>query len=393
MSDHMENNKDFSGMEHRESTCLVKGMKTIMDLSDIVKIRNLMASAREGGARKMAMMAVVFGVAAALIPGGHVNARTLLATVQGTVSKGTTSDTLKLYSSSSGNYVIKIDNDTDTSRCKMLIPGKAVTVGIYRGDDANLHADSIVSGKVNANVSIDSNRSTVTGKVMEATTEDMLYLDTSSGEMHIKLDTTTDYSGVKIMTVGKEIAVVTSRGSDAYMHAISIADNSGTGSSSGTSTSSTSSSSAPANTTEVKGTPTDKSTSNVLYLNTDGGVMYLVIDSDTDTSGGFMFTPGNKVTAYVYRGSDANMHAAKVVGTRSSGATVGSTTTTFSGSVESNSNEGMLYLNTSGGTMKFKLDSTTSLNNAKGLTKGKIVTVSGSVGSDEYWHAVTITTK
>jgi hypothetical protein len=275
----------------------------------------------------------------------------------------------------------------------MLIPGKAVTVGIYRGDDANLHADSIVSGKVNANVSIDSNRSTVTGKVMEATTEDMLYLDTSSGEMHIKLDTTTDYSGVKIMTVGKEIAVVTSRGSDAYMHAISIADNSGTGSSSSTSTSSNSSSSAPANTTEVKGTPTDKSTSNVLYLNTDGGVMYLVIDSDTDTSGGFMFTPGNKVTAYVYRGSDANMHAAKVVGTRSSGATVGSTTTTFSGSVESNSNEGMLYLNTSGGTMKFKLDSTTSLNNSKGLTKGKIVTVSGSVGSDGYWHAVTITTK
>ena len=53
----------------------------------------------------------------------------------------------------------------------------------------------------------------------------------------------------------------------------------------------------------------------------------------------------------------------------------------------------MLYLNTSGGTMKFKLDSTTSLNNSKGLTKGKIVTVSGSVGSDEYWHAVTITTK
>lgn len=391
MSDHLENDKDYIGMEHRESTCLVKGMKTIMDLSDIVKIRNLMASAREGGARKMAMMAVVFGVAAALIPGGEVNARTLLATVQGTVSKGTTSDTLKLYSSSSGNYVIKIDSDTDTSRCKMLIPGKAVTVGIYRGDDAYLHADNIVSGKVNANVSIDSNRSTVTGKVMDATTEDMLYLDTSSGEMHIKLDTTTDYSGIKLMTVGKEISVVTSRGSDAYMHAISISDNSASGSSGSTSTST--SDSAPANTTMVTGTPTDKSTANVLYLNTSGGVMYLVIDSNTDTSGGFMFTPGNKVTAYVYRGSDANMHAAKVVGTRASGATVGSSTTTFSGSVESNSTEEILYLNTSGGTMKFKLDSTTTLNNAKGLTKGKIVTISGSVGSDEFWHAVSITAK
>ena len=121
--------------------------------------------------------------------------------------------------------------------------------------------------------------------------------------------------------------------------------------------------------------------------------MYLAVDSSTDTSGGFMFTPGNKVTAYVYRGSDANMHAAKIVGTRSSGATLNGSTMTFSGSVEANSTEEILYLNTSGGIMKFKLDQSTTLSNAKGLAKGRIVTVSGTVGSDEFWHAVSITAK
>lgn len=392
MNDHTNQGKELTGMDGRKNTGFVKGLKSILDLSDIVKIRDLTVAASKSSAGTMAALAVTFGILLALAPGMKADARTLLATVQGTVSKGTTSEVLKLYSSSSGNYVIKIDNDTDTSRCKVLVPGKAVTVGIYRGDDAYLHADNIVSGKVNGSVTIDSNRATVTGKVMEATTEEILYLDTSSGEMHIKLDTTTDYSGIKLMTVGKQISVVTSRGSDAYMHAISIAENSNNTTTT-TSSSSSSSSSAPANTTTVTGTPTDKSTSNVLYLNTSGGVMYLVVDSGTDTSGGFMFTPGNKVTAYVYRGDDANMHAAKVVGTRASGATVGSSTMTFSGSVEGNSTEEIMYLNTSGGVMKFKLDSGTTLNNAKGLAKGRIVTVTGAVGSDEFWHALTITAK
>ncbi len=392
MNDHTNQGKELTGMDGRKNTGFVKGLKSILDLSDIVKIRDLTVAASKSSAGTMAALAVTFGILLALAPGMKADARTLLATVQGTVSKGTTSEVLKLYSSSSGNYVIKIDNDTDTSRCKVLVPGKAVTVGIYRGDDAYLHADNIVSGKVNGSVTIDSNRATVTGKVMEATTEEILYLDTSSGEMHIKLDTTTDYSGIKLMTVGKQISVVTSRGSDAYMHAISIAENSNDTTTT-TSSSSSSSSSAPANTTTVTGTPTDKSTSNVLYLNTSGGVMYLVVDSGTDTSGGFMFTPGNKVTAYVYRGDDANMHAAKIVGTRASGATVGSSTMTFSGSVEGNSTEEIMYLNTSGGVMKFKLDSGTTLNNAKGLAKGRIVTVTGAVGSDEFWHALTITAK
>ncbi len=87
------------------------------------------------------------------------------------------------------------------------------------------------------------------------------------------------------------------------------------------------------------------------------------------------------------------MHAAKVTGTRASGATVSGSSSTFSGSVDGNSTEDMLLLVTSGGTMKIRLDQNTSLSGTKGLTKGKVVTVTASVGSDEYWHALSITAR
>ncbi|MCR5397999.1 MAG: hypothetical protein K6E68_00530 [Lachnospiraceae bacterium] len=342
------------------------------------------------GFKKVITTGIIVMTAAALSMAGKldVHADTAVTTVSGTVSKGTTSDTLYLFCDSQGTFSVKLDSNTDTSRCRLLVPGKAVTVAMYRGDDACMHAQSIVSGKSSTSVTIDSNRATVQGKVLDKSTEEVLYLDTKDGEMVLKIDPTTDFSGTKLMVAGKTITVVCSRGSDAYMHAISISDNGST------SSSSSGSYTAPSgDTTAVSGTPTDKSTGNVLYLNTSGGTMYLVVDEGADTTGGFMFTPNNKLTAYVYRGSDANMHAAKVTGTRASGATVSGSSSTFSGSVDGNSTEDMLLLVTSGGTMKIRLDQNTSLSGTKGLTKGKVVTVTASVGSDEYWHALSITAR
>ena len=318
-------------------------------------------------------------------------------TVQGTVCKGTTADTLYLYNPSKGKYTIKIDSDTNTSACRVLSVGKTVTVALYKGSDSAMHADSIASGNKTPGVSIDtSSKSTVTGTVGDATTDDMLVLKTSSGDMQIKIEPTTDMSGCNILVAGKTVTVVCSRGSDAFNHALSI--NSGTTATATTSQASTSSSTstsqtseAPANTIAVTGTPSDKSKPGELYLQTKDGTYYLVVDSGADTSSGFMFTSGNSVTAYIYRGSDANMHTNKVVGKRSSGGTVGSSQTTFTGTVSSKSKEEMLYLSTSGGTMEFKLDPSTSLSGAKGLVSGANVSVSGSVGSDGYWHAVSIT--
>jgi len=312
-----------------------------------------------------------------------------MITLTGTVAKGTTADTLYLYNSSNGTYELKIDSNTNFSACKVLTVGKKVTVSMYRGDDANMHASAVASNEQSVGVSVDtSNKSTVTGKILDKSSDDLLYLDTSDGEMQIKIDSTTDLSACRVLVTNAKATVVVARGSDAYMHAISISND---GSSSGSSSSS--SSSAVSNTVAVTGTPEDKFDGNILNLKTKDGTYTLKVDSSTDTSSGFVFTPDNKLTVYIYRGSDAYMHAAKTVGTRSSNTTINGSSTSFTGTVDGKSDDSQLLLKTSGGTMTFRLDSNTTLQGAKAIIKGQSVTVTGAVGSDTYWHAVTITAK
>ena len=343
------------------------------------------------------ILACVFSLAlfvgAISVSGMKVSAANTVVT--GTVSKGTTANLLCLYEPSNGTYKLVIDDSTDTSHCKFLTIGKTVTVSMYRGNDSNLHAAVIASGKSLPNVSVDSSKtSTVTGTVMDATTDDMLYLKTSDGDMQIKIDAATNTSACKVLVSGAKITVVVSRGSDAYMHAVSIS--SGTGATTTTTTSSTSSSStdfSQTSGTPVSGTATSESKDGVLYLSTKDGTYYIVCDGQTDTSGGFMFVPGNKLTAYIYRGNDANMHASRVTGTRSGGSTLGSSKAAFGGTVDDKSNEEILYLKTSGGIMAFKLDPSTSLTGAKNLIRGRNVVITGAVGSDQYWHAISIEAK
>ncbi len=343
--------------------------------------------------RKVATMLLGIVLATGMMIGGktEVNAATPTATVTGTVAKGTTADTLYLYNSSDGTYTIKLDGETDFNGCKVLTVGKQISVGIYRGNDEYNHAATITAGKQTVSASVDtSNQATVTGKVKDKSTDEILYLDTTGGEMVIKLDSTTNLGGCRVVVAGANVNVVVARGSDAYMHALSISNGSG---SSGSSDSVSYSGEVPANTTAVTGTPEDKSNGDMLYLKTKDGTYTLKVDDSADTSQGFVFTSGNKVTAYIYHGSDSYMHAAKVVGTRNNGGASGGSTTTFSGTVESGSTESLLLLNTSGGVMKFKLDGGTTLSGSKGLYKGLQVTVSGSTGSDAYWHAVSIAAK
>lgn len=338
-------------------------------------------------------MATMLTVTVAAAFGFKMNvhaAHAVEATLTGTVAKNTTANTLYLTEKSNGTYTIKIDSDTNTSGCKFLLPGKEVTATVYRGSDACFHAITISSGKTIAGVTLDSNKATVTGTVESNSTDEMMYLKTDSGVMSIKLDASTDFSGLKLLVAGDEISAVVARGSDAYMHAISVSKKGEANSSS----SGTTSSSVPANTTAVKGHFTDKTTDSVAYFETSGGTMYLVVDGSCDTSEGFVFTSSNEVTAYVYRGDDANMHLAKVTGNRTSGSTSSSAIATFEGTVSSSSTESALYLVTSGGTMTIKLDSASKLNGARGLVKDKKVAVACSrVSSDDFWHAVTVTVK
>ena len=208
--------------------------------------------------------------------------------------------------------------------------------------------------------------------------------------MEIKLDSSTNLSGCRVIVAGETVTVSVARGTDAYMHALSITSGSTANT---TSSATTGTAEAPSGTVAITGTPEEKSTADVLYLKTKDGTYQLKVDANTDTSGGFIFTSANTLTAYIYRGSDAWMHAAKVVGTRNNGSGSGGSTTALSGTVESDSTESLLLLKTSDGVMKFKVDTTTSLQGAKGISKGMQVTVNGTVGSDRYWHALTITAK
>lgn len=321
-----------------------------------------------------------------------VQAAEVIATVEGTVMSGTTSELL-LLSTKEGKMEIKLDSSTDTSGCKILLPDHKVSVSVSHGSDGYLHAVKITSNTQTAGVSVDtSSAATVAGTIGKKTTGDVLYVNTPQGEMQIKLDSTTDMSGCKILMVGESYTIVCARGSDAYMHAISI--------SSGVAANVASSlTPAPAGTiteptTSVTGTVKKNTKENLLYFATSGGEMQIVIDNYTDSRNGMVLTPDRSLTVSVYRGSDAYMHAAVITGVKSAFTAASidtSSPATVTGTVGSKSTENVLFLNTPQGEMELKLDAVSSVTNLKVLVTDKKVTVTCARGSDAYMHALTIT--
>lgn len=321
-----------------------------------------------------------------------VQAAEVIATVEGTVMSGTTSELL-LLSTKEGKMEIKLDSSTDTSGCKILLPNYKVSVSVSHGSDGYLHAVKITSNTQTAGVSVDtSSAATVAGTIDKKTSGDVLYVNTPQGEMQIKLDSTTDMSGCKILMVGESYTIVCARGSDAYMHAVSI--------SSGVAANVASSlTPAPAGTvtepaTSVTGTVKKNTKENLLYLATSGGEMQIVIDNYTDSRNGMVLTPDRSLTVSVYRGSDAYMHAAVITGVKTAFTATSidtSSPATVTGTVGSKSTENVLFLNTPQGEMELKLDAVSSVTNLKVLVTDKKVTVTCARGSDAYMHALTIT--
>lgn len=309
-----------------------------------------------------------------------VNAAEIIATVQGTILSDTTSEILHL-STSDGKMEIKMDSETDASACKVLLPDKKISVSLSHGSDGYLHAVKITSEIKESGVTIDSTTTaTVTGTIDKKTTGDLLYFDTPQGEMQIKLDPSTNMSNCSVLVMGKSYNVTCARGSDAYMHALSISDKSSTPNAA---------TSGPA----VTGTVVDKTKADLLYLSTKEGEMQFKIDSNADTSKGMVLTPGNKLTVSFYHGSDGYLHAVGIVGEKdSSTAKVDtSSTSTVTGTVGKDSTENLLYLDTPQGMMELKLDVVNSLNDCKVLISGQKLSVTCAYGSDAYMHAIDIT--
>ena len=333
-----------------------------------------------------------------------VQAEEIMATVQGNVREGTTTGLLKL-DTKEGNMEIKLDSGTDAGACKVLLPGKSISVSVSHGSDGYLHAVRITSGTQASTVTLDSSSNVyVTGTIGAKSKEDILYVNTPEGEMQIKLDTTTDMSGCSVLVAAQEYRIYCSRGSDGYMHALSIADASaaqGQGNTTSAAASYATASLTPtpetvvsAETTTVTGTVGKNTKEDMLYLSTSNGEMQIVIDKNTDTRNGMFLMPDAKLTVSIYRGSDNNMHAAVIVGSRNTTQPPEMDTSspaTVSGTVDSRSNENILYLKTSAGDMELKLDAVRSVTGCKAFIKERKVTVTCVRGSDAYMHALDIT--
>lgn len=349
-------------------------------------------------AKLCTLLCLVLGIAILPLHQPKVQAAEVVATVEGTILSGTTSKLL-ILSTSGGKMEIKIDAGTDASACKILLPDKKINVALSRGSDGYLHAVKITNADQNPSVSIDvSTTTTVTGTLGQKTTDKLLYLNTDQGEMQIKLDTTTNISGCAVLVADNTYNVTCARGSDAYMHALSISDTATTPNLGNTDNSNGNNSSAnngnAFNGTSVTGTVTEKTKENLLYLSTNEGVMQFIIDSNADTSSGRVLIPGSKLTVFFYHGSDAYLHATGIIGNKENSSSVNVDTaslSTVSGTVSDKSTENILYLNTDGGEMQFKLDAVNSLNNCKVLVEGKKLIITYARGSDAYMHAIDIT--
>lgn len=328
----------------------------------------------------------------------EAQAEEIIATVYGTVASGTTSELLRL-STKEGEMQIKLDGGTDTSGCKILLPDSKVSVSVSHGSDGYLHAVKLSGDVQTPTTTLDSSTAaSVTGTIGSKSKGDIICFKTPQGEMEIKLDPTTNLSGCSVLVADKTYTIVCVRGSDAYMHAVSISDGGSSSAGTGSSETNTGITPAPASpvgvsTSTVTGKITGDTKENLLYLSTNNGVMQIVIDNNTDSRNGIVLTPGNKLSVSVYRGSDAYMHAATIFATKDDSKTSVDTSSvsTVTGTVGSKSNENMLYLSTNYGEMELKLDVVNSVNNLKVLVSGKKVTVTCARGDDAYMHALSIT--
>lgn len=326
--------------------------------------------------------------------GMDVQAAEVVATVQGKVMDKTTSKLLYL-DTPEGKMEIKIDGETNTGGCKVLLPNKEISVSVSNGSDGYLHAVTISEEAAEPAVTLDtSNISSVVGTLNEKTTESVLHMDTAQGEMELKLDKNTDMSGCSVLVVSGKYVVRCARGDDAYMHAISIADVAQAPASTYT---------APTNyqapvvnvdgtTKTVTGTVKDSTDETTLCLAASEGDLKIKIYDGTDTSRGMILTPDNKLMVTYFRSTDNNYYAASIVGVKdSSSATVDtSSQATVTGTVKSKSTENILVLDTSAGEMELKLDRVSSINGCKVLVKDKKVSVTCSRGDDAYMHALAV---
>ncbi|MBR4671452.1 MAG: hypothetical protein IKO84_12725 [Butyrivibrio sp.] len=328
-------------------------------------------------------LAVLMGLAAALFM--PITAKAAMEiTFEGKATDKTTGDVLYLQTSG-GTVEIKIDSNTDTSEAKFIFKGDKVIADCYRGDDEYWHASKVKSDNKSENADVDKGKSsTVRGKIAKGTTSSKIYLKTNSGTMEIKVDESTDLSKVKYLVIDKKVEIVCARGSDAYMHAISVSDSEGGGSMS----------TINAKGTEISGKVVKGTTTSNLILKTSDGNKEYVLDVATDATECRVLIPDEHITAFYYKGNDSKYHISKLINDDDNCAstveTDKNTNAVVSGRVTSETTEEILFLELSNGIMEIKLDSTTNFSRCPVIVHNTNLKVECERGNDGYYHAKSI---
>lgn len=219
---------------------------------------------------------------------------------------------------------------------------------------------------------------TVQGTVVAGTTSDLLLLSTKDGKMEIKIDSSTDMSEAKILLPETKLTAALSHGQDGYWHATKLTYN-------GQTASVTIDSS---NVSNVTGTINNKTTGDVLFVDTPQGEMQIKYDQNTNISGCTMLVAGRKYTITCARGSDAYMHATVITDTVASTGTGSTGNVTFvNGKVDKRTTDSILFLSTNEGVMEIKVDAGADTTSGKWKKEGTKLTVYFYRGNDAYIHA------
>ncbi len=344
------------------------------------------------------MTVVMVTICAMIVP---VESQAATGTFVGTVSEKTTYDMLFLVTKG-GTMEIKIDANTALENCKFLLPGYKLECSCYTTDsDEYWHAASIKGNSTPGAASVDTSKLySVTGTVAKGTNEGVLVIKLSDGTMQIKIDPTTDCSGVRMFVLGRQVQVICAKASDGSLHAQTISDTSTSAYTVITSVNGYSngnpSSNAATSTYTAEGKVDKATTASVLVLNTEEGQAEVKIDSNADLSKGRILMPGNTVAISYYRGSDEWLHTNYIenkTAKQAAATTLDSEQITVTGTVGDYSSESTLHLQTSGGTMEIRLDENTNFANNSIIVKGKTLQIVCQRGADEYYHAVSVVSK
>lgn len=138
--------------------------------------------------------------------------------IDGMVASGT-GDTFIYLDTDGGRMILRRDSGAKQS----LKSGQQITVYVYRGNDAYMHAASIGSEPTSNTVTQSNVEYTmVTGTIRDDSDSGLIRLQTSDGIYNIKVDKNTERSNFDGVIGGHKCTVTCYKGSDGYLHSSRI---------------------------------------------------------------------------------------------------------------------------------------------------------------------------